>query len=369
MVPDRREYFAVGRRSIVTTPGLRINPKVIDIEGSDVNIALGAMSMMGEEASAAFITCMRGVFVATSERDQLDRVVYDHFQETRLPAAPASVDLDLAFPSAGPVGTYPAGSRVQTPNGTQFALDVDAVFTGAEQILTVSATALVAGPDSNVPAGAIVQFVEQPFDATMTVTNPHGAAGGVDQETDGDFKARMLTFFVSARRGTLDAIEFGARKVPGVAVAKAYEVTNVVGGEAIPAARVQVVIADRQGGASSKMLRAVKDKELTYRAGGIPLDVLAGVVNNQAVTWKRRYLSGVNEAQVDEEVRAVTVAVAQFLSPGAPLYRAALIAGAKTVPGFVVANDSLVVPAGDVFPPSGNADLIRVPPDQVTFTA
>jgi uncharacterized phage protein gp47/JayE len=367
MLLDRRDLFAIGRRSIVTTRNLRINPKVIDIEGSDVNIALGAMSMMGEETSSAFATCMRGLFVETAEHDALDRVVFDRYQETRLPAEPASVDLTLAFPAAGPSGVYQAGNRVQTPDGTQFATDVDAVFTGAEQSVVISATALIAGPDSNVPKGTISQFVEQPFNTTMTVTNPDDAHGGVVQETDPDFRARMLGFFGTVRRGVLAAIEFGARKVAGVAVAKAYETLNTnANGTAFPACMVQVVISDKNGGASSKMIRAVIDMLLTFRAAGIPVQVIAGVVRNESVAWKIAYLTGVNQPQAQAEVRAITVAVGQFLRPGDTAYRAALLAGARTVPGVVISADSLQLPLGDIVPVD-NTQIIRFQPQDVAF--
>ena len=66
-------------------------------------------------------------------------------------------------------------------------------------------------------------------------------------------------------------------------------------------------------------------------------------------------------------MRAVAVSVAQFLIPGQPLRRADMIGAAKAVPGVLVNDDSLVVPAGDVIPTS-NSILIRVRPEDVSFT-
>lgn len=378
-LPSRTDLFQVGRRSLITTPGLRVNPKSVDVEGSDINVLLGAMSLMGEEIVSSVAVCMRGLFVETAEGDRLDRVAFDRYQLTRLPAAPATVTLTLTRPNASFGSfTYGAGSRVQTPSGTVFATDLDTVFGAADLTKTVTATALVAGPDGNVPAESITQFVDQPADASLTSTNedigtpgfadfiPGGAAGGVDAETDPEFRARILDFFPTVRRGTIGAIEFGARLVPGVAVARAIEIENLIGGQPIPACLVQLIVADRNGGFSQAMLQAVRDILIQFRAAGIPVQVTGGVVANQLVQWRIAFVSGFNQQKVQDEVRAVTSAVAQFLRPGEILYKSALIAAARTVPGAVIDANSLVAPLGDTVP-ADLTQLLRIPSENVSF--
>lgn len=367
-LPDRRALFQIGRRAINLTPGLRINPKVIDTEGSDVNILLGAMAVMGEETIGGFSQCMKGLFVETSEGDALDRVAYDKFQLTRQSAVPATVDLIIERSGIGAAGTYIAGSRVQTAGGTQFAIDVDAVFDTATLIVTVSATALSAGPESNVPADKVNQFVDQPFSSAMTVRNPRGAAGGADQETDIEFRARILDFFPTIRRGTIGAIEFGGRSVPGVAFARAYEVINVCNGDPFPACLVELVVSDRLGGYSESMLQAVRDQLLNYRPAGIPVRVLGGAVQEEDVIWSLSYEPNIDTRRVRDEVRATSVAVAQFLGPGEILRRSSLIAAARAVPGAIVRDNSLVEPAGDIDPGiTGRHLILRVAAENVTF--
>ena len=90
-LPTRRDLFAVGRRSIVTTPGLRINPKVIDVQGSDLNIIVGAAALMGETISARFAANLRQLFVDTGSNEGLDRVTFDRYQINRKGANPATV--------------------------------------------------------------------------------------------------------------------------------------------------------------------------------------------------------------------------------------------------------------------------------------
>lgn len=376
----RADAFAIGRRAVVTSPGLRINPKVVDVEGSDLNILLNAMALMVEEQNSNYINCLRGLFVETAEGAALDRVASDRYQLTRLPAAPATVTLTLSRPTSGFGSvTVQTGTRVQTADGTQFATDTDVVFGALELSKTVTASALVAGPEGNVPASTITQFVDPPADTTITVSNPSsgtpglsdyvpgGAAGGVDTESDTEYRSRVLAFFPTIRRGTLGAIEFGARQVPGVAVAKAIEIVNtLVGGETIPAAAIQVIVADKAGSFSSPMLQSVRDTLLQYRAAGIPVTVTGGVVVNQFVTWDLAYQAGVNQQRAQDEVRAVTSAAAQFLKPGDTLYTATLIAAAKTVPGVIVSANSLVLPVGDTVPTS-TTQLLRIPSENVSF--
>jgi uncharacterized phage protein gp47/JayE len=379
-LPSRRDLFQTGRRSIVTTSGVRINPRVIDIEGSDINIILGAMALMGEEVVASLAANMANLFVETAVGDCLDRVAFDRYQITRLPAAPATVTLTLTRPAfTFGAFTYAAGSRVQTAAGLQFATDVDVVFGATDLVKTVNATALVAGADGNAPTGSLTQFVDAPADTTLTVSNinigvfgepgfiPGGAAGGVEAETDPDFRSRILGFFPTVRRATQGAIQFGALQVPGVAVARASEVNNFFGAEVIPAGIVQLIIADRNGGFSATMLTAVRNKQLEFRALGIPVYVTGGNVVFQPVTWHVTYLAGINQQAAQEDLRAVTVAVAQFLNPGETLLRAALIAAARTIPGIVVGNDALVTPIADTETAS-ITDLIRIQAIDITFT-
>lgn len=365
-LPTRRDFFAVGRRSIVTTPGLRINPRVIDIRGSDLNILLGAMSVMNETAVARWASNYRASWVETAERECLDRVAFDRYQITRKPANPASVTLRLSRGSVvNGAGTYPQGSRVRTSAGTVFATNADAVFGALTTIVDVDATALVTGPGSNVPAGTLTAFLDAPWDSNLTVTNALGAAGGTQAESDPEFKARILDFFPSVRRAVVGAIEFGARSVPGVAVARATEVVNL-NPVAVPAGMVQLTVADKAGGYSSVMLTAVRDKLLEFRALGIPVFVSGGSAVYEDVVWDLDFEQGVNTQSKLAEVRAVTVAVTQFLRPGSKLLRSSLIAAARAVPGVIVNEGSLVEPAGDVVP-AAVTEMIRIRSTDVSF--
>jgi uncharacterized phage protein gp47/JayE len=350
---------------VATTPNVRLNPQVADIPGSDLNVAIGIDSVIGEEVSMRGAAAMRGAFAELARGAQLDRVIADRSPLRRFGSTPAKVDLVLARPAPGSATpfTYEAGSVV-IAGGTQFGLDADAVFGDFATTITVAATATTAGADTNVAAGAVNGFSTTPFDTTLTVTNPASAAGGTDREDDIAFLGRYRSFFPTLSKGVLGAIEFAALQVPGIAVATATDILNPSNG--FPAAIVQLVIGDRSGNATSGMIQAVSNKILGYRAGGIQVVVLGGVVAYQSVQWALAFKVGMDEKLATQRVRAVTVALSQFLPPGGTLYRSKLISAASQVPGVIIRDSSLLYPLGDVEPAAGN-QMLRILPSQVTF--
>jgi uncharacterized phage protein gp47/JayE len=362
-LPDRATLFAVCRRALMTAPTTRLNPAIVDVAGSDVNLLFAAMSLMGEEISAALADCLEAHWSDTASADKLDRLAFDRYGLVRLGSTPATCTIRYARPAVGASGTIPAGSRVQTVGGAQFATDTDLTFGGSDLAKTVNATAILVGPDSNVAPNQIVRIVDSTFDSTFACTNPSWAAGGTDSEDDPHFRGRIRDFFTTLRRGTLGAIEFGARQVAGVSVSKAIELVDLL---SHPTGVVQLVIGDQNGNASSTMIQQVIDELLTFRAGGVEVDVLGGQVTYQPVTWALQYQQGVDQAKTIAEVRAVTVAVTQFLAPGETMHCSTLIAAARTVPGVILSDASLVVPNGDIIPTSNNV-ILRTRPTDVTI--
>jgi uncharacterized phage protein gp47/JayE len=365
--PTAQELFQVGRRAVVTTPGTKLNPSTVDVPGSNINLAVGTSAILGQEIVARGANAMRGAFIDSARGSALDRVCFDRTGLLRFSATPATWDLTISRPAIGAAGTYSSGSRITAPDGTQFGTNADVVFGASDLSMPVAATALVAGEAGNLPQSTLLSFTDQPFDATMTVAPAGNAAGGTETESDIQFIGRTRGFFPTLRRGVIGAIQFAALQVDGVAVATATEIVNPFSG--YPAAFVQLVIGDRNGNASGTMIQAVRDKLLEFRAAGIPVQVIGGSVTFVPVAWKVGVLTGYDEALVISRIRAVTVAVGQFLPPGPDtgvLYRSTLIAVAKTVPGAVISDSSLAYPLTDVVPASID-QMIRILPESVTF--
>ena len=374
--PTRSELFSTGRQAIVGMPGTKINPAMVDVPGSDVNLAVAVPATIGHAAVVGGAVAMRGAFIDSARGPALDRVVADRYGLTRCDATPATVDLPLSRPTfAGGAGTMDAGFIVQTADGQQFGFNAAVSWGTTDLTKTVVATALAAGEAGNVAPGTLTQMATAPFDSTITVAtptgfvgNPTGATGGTETEDDIVFIARVRGYLPTLSRGILGAIEFGARQVPGVLVATATEIVNPDSG--MPAAAVQLVVGDRNGLASSSMLQSVADKMLEYRALGIPVFIASGLVRNVSVTWRIGFMAGYDEDLIVSRIRAVTVAISQFLPPGpdaGTLRISALLSAARSVPGAIVSDDSLIFPLGDVVPTTA-FEMLRVQPTDVTIT-
>ena len=201
MLPTRVDLQQVFARSILSAPLTRLNPAVVNVAGSDLNLIAGASSTMGEEISAQLAGCLEGLWSDTATGDALDRLAGDRYGLTRLGATPSTVTLQFSRVSfAGGAGVISAGSRVQTASGAQFSTDVDLSFGGTDLLKTVTATALIVGPDANVAPAQITSVVDSLFDGTIVVTNPSWSAGGADVETDPAFRSRIRDFFSTLRR-------------------------------------------------------------------------------------------------------------------------------------------------------------------------
>lgn len=364
-LPTRQDLFAVGRRAILATPGIRISPSIIDLRGSDVNLLVGMSSVMGEQVVAALARCMRTLFADTARDSALDRVVTDRGGPPRKDENTAKVFLTLSRPTSGAgAGIIPAGSRYQTVGGTQYGLDNEVSFGAlALSVSNIPATCLIAGPDGNAPATAINTVVDIGFDSTITVNNPKEASGGNPLEDDIRYLGRYRGFFQTIRRGTKQAIEQAGLNTAGVSVASASEILNDL---AVPVALTQLVIGDLEGLASGGTIQTTKDNLLEFRALGIPVDVFGGVQLFVSVRYKLAFQLGVDQQQKAAEVRAVTVARSRFLRANQTLFVADLIAAAKTVPGVIVSDDSVELPIGDTVPQKVQ-ETIRIRNEDVTF--
>ena len=92
--------------------------------------------------------------------------------------------------------------------------------TGATSVI-VPVQAKVAGANSNVPLGAISRLVDEPA-GIEEVTNEESTAGGADEETDDEYRARMQDSFIfgtTQSKTTVTGYQQTALSVSGVATA------------------------------------------------------------------------------------------------------------------------------------------------------
>jgi uncharacterized phage protein gp47/JayE len=321
---------------------------------------------MAEEVVRQNAAGLNDLTLDGAQGEALDRIVQDHFgpNVVRKGAIPAWVTLQFTRTSIalGAV-TYAAGSIVRTPGGVRFETQAAAAF-GAASLgpVSVAGRAVEAGTSGNVGKGTVTQFVTVRPDPTMLVTNPDVGAGGDATESDGAFRAQARAFWTAARRGVKAAIEFGALTVPGVRQAAAEELLSEPLG--VPTGYINLYVADANGQSNSVLNAQVASALEEYRAAGIVVTIYGGTPVYESVELSLSYSAGTDTAAAWAAVRSAVVAAVNALGPSETLRVSTIIAAAKTVPGVIVSDSAVVVPAGDVVPAAGQ--IIRTRSDLVT---
>lgn len=371
-LPSRTDLFnafadEVLARARSRSTGKQITASEIFTPGSDINLIGAGGSAMAEEVIRQLGRSTKALTLQGSVSAEVDRWVYDRYGEKvpRKTASVARVTVTLARPT-GAFGawTYPALSRITTPGGVQFETQTDAVFSGASVApVSVVAKAVNAGTAGNVAANQITRFVTQPDDASATITNVEPAAGGDATETDAAYKARAAAYLLSLAKGTLPALEFGAKTVPGIRQASAIEELDNLG---VLTGRTYLYIADANGQANLALIAEVTSALREYRAGGLPVIVVGGTPVYQTITYHLSFETGIDTVLAFDQVRQSTVARVNQLAPQAALRRSMLFEIARSVPGVIVPADGITVPAGDVVPAAGSGQVLRTSADLVT---
>jgi len=214
--------------------------------------------------------------------------------------------------------------------------------------------AVVAGKASQVSFNGLRRFLRPDtlFDPTLFVTNDAPTAHGEDQEEDDDFRNRVRQFWRTARRGVLDAIEFGALSVPGVFSAQAIEVLTTGN---TPARAVNLYISDSTGVASDVLAQQVSVRLLDYRAGGIAVIINTSLPLIVDISLVLTFRANVDTVTLSDQIRAAVVEFINSLPVNGPLYVGELFSVLRRFApdGLIVNQGSIVAPVGDLIPSVG----------------
>jgi hypothetical protein len=363
----------------------KYSPEAIDKEGNDVNVCLRLMAGVGEELSLESSTADNGHYLATVASisdDAVDRLVSDitggKIQRFREEAAIVDVRFSRSNTYALAID---AGAIVTTSaDGIPFrTIDQIAWSTGDNTPKTVACLCELTGLAGNVAMLTITKTSGDFGDKTISVTNPTVASGGRVAETSIELISRARDWFLNASRGTLSAIEFGARQTPGVVQASATELTMAAAATStgpgvtevtqLPFYRVRMVIGDVSGQAGSALARKTRETLQEYRCAGVPVLLTGGTLQYEQVVWTGLGIKkGFSQASVLADLAAKIVAASKLIVAEQPLERSLLISIAKSsVDGIIsVPDEALVTPAEDKAAAPGYA--IRIRPEDISFT-
>lgn len=366
-VLSRNDLYNIGRRYLIGRAS-RIDPRAVDTEGSDANIFVGSTAFMANAVMRQNIERINALLLDGCKGDDLDRYAFDRYQLPRKGAAAALGTVQLSRPSTTlGAGSIPVGTKLVSLSGIEYLTITTANFTGSgPNSLAVSANvrAAQAGKEFQVGSNQI-RRVDKPnllFDSSIVVNNSEPTAGGEAAEEDDVFKERIRDFWVAARRGTLAAIEFGARSVPGVESANALEVLDDL---ARPTRYVELYIADSSGVSSAALANLVDQTMVEYRPAGIYVGINTSRPQIVNVVFQPTFAAGVDTVNLAEQIRNAIVGYINSLRVNEPLLVSslgALFARFKA-DGLIAYQTSLLEPLGDLIPSIGST--LRTRPENV----
>jgi hypothetical protein len=353
-LPSRLDTYALGRQYILSK-ATRLEPTMVDVEGSDVNVFCGATSVMVDSTTKQLGYCLNRTFLDGSEDEDLDRWAYDRYQQYRKGASAAvgAVLFSRATLAAGS-GSIALGTTLKTLTGIEYITTSVANFGPFDYESTANVRAAQAGKTTQVGANQIQQFSQQSllFDPSIQCTNPLPAAGGEDSEDDDTFRLRLRTFWQTARRGVLSAIVQGAVTTPGVVSATA-SVALTSGG--LPARIVNLYISDSSGVANLQLANAVLVNLDDYRAAGIPVVIYTSIPLLVSIALALTFQAGVDTVTLAGQVKASTYEYVNSLSINQTLGISDLftvLTRFKSA-GVIVNSTSIISPVGDLVPGIG----------------
>lgn len=323
-------------------------PDLVFADGDVSEAMLHAAAAMADLVLSYLSQAFKETFLDGAEGEALTDLVDDHLGLQRQDSAPALVTVTFSRPSAaGGAGTIVAGTRVATgptADGAQvvFATDANAVFGGADLSVSVTATAELVGASGNVDAGTVTKLLSEVFDSTITVNNPAGAAGGMEEEADSALRDRARTFWQVLARGTLSALVYGAKLVPGVAVATPVE--------SLGTGLVKVRVADASGNGNLALAAQVAAELENWRAAGVAVEVES--VSKQLVdlNLRLRVKQGFSVASVASLISASVTSRINELDVGETLYLDTVIAATIMVAPSQILDVAFVGLGSDIVP-------------------
>lgn len=360
--PTYNDLFRAARDEVLIRQG-KLTREIVEREGTDANILTALASAAGEQVVNQLADVASGLYLDSAKEEALDRLVFDRYGIVRKSASPAlgSVDFTTSVVTVAAF-TIPAGTLLSTADGIQFVTSDAALFPlGSAGPVVVAVRSVLAGKSQQAAINKITSIIGTIPNApgNLSVNNSKATSGADDDESDDSLRSRARAFFVTARRGTIAAIEAAALGISGVRTAKAIEVLDGLGR---PARFVLLVVADAFTDQLAKLDTIppsydLQSKQLAVsvfsglsdiRPAGIFIQVEVASVILQPVTLALTFQAGVGADRVALEARATVVNAINALKPGATMVRTALVEALRIVPGLVITGGEIASPAGDV---------------------
>lgn len=262
---------------------------------------------------------------------------------------------EVTFSRPGTTGlvTIPIGTKVETPSGLQYVTtEAGAIADTATTSGVVGVQAEEIGTTHNVPLGTITVMADD-IDGVTDVTNANATTGGVDQETDFQYKQRFQAYIEGLAGSNLAGLISGALSVDGVTSASVQELFPPVSNVNV---RLYVDDGSASGVSADKVLEVQNiidgdgsEDSPGYRAAGVNVQVIAPNVVTQDVTLSVTVLGGIDTTQLEVDINLALSTYMNNLGIGATIIYNELVAACMDVYG---------VTDVDITDPSGNVAIL-----------
>jgi len=297
--------------------------------------------------------CLEELYVSTylGFKRHLATIQEDLYEFDRKAGTKATVD--VVFSRTGSSGTVaiPEGTTLKTDSGLKFLTTAAGEISDGE---TDSDDIEVEGEEVGVAynvASSTVTTIADTIDGVETVDNALAATGGVDIESDYEYKKRFQAYIEGLGRSNIAGLLYGALSVDGITSATVVElfppVSNV---------NVRLYVDDgSSGGVSAAKLLEVKDiidgdgtdDNPGYRAAGINVDILAPTAVPTNVTVTITYVdTGIDTDQVETDINSAVTDYINTLGAGSDIIHAEIVAVVMSVYG--VYDCVVTAPASNV---------------------
>lgn len=357
--PSWQDLYDLGKATLQTR-----RPKLLVLEGDVTDAVIAGAATMASMVIAYGAGRFLAAFLDGASGDDLTNLARDRGVERDLgDKAVGTMTFSRISFSVG-AGTISAGFRVASqPDSTgafsTFTTDIDVVFGPTDLTKTVNVTCTKIGTAGNVAAGTVTRTLDSMFDPSITVTNSAKFAGGSAAESDADLRDRVRGFFLTQARGTVEALAYGAKTVPGVKrvnVLPDYD-TGIV----------TVYVSDADGNASTAMTDAVETELTNHWASAADIiNVIGATLVIEPIDVSLTVRTGVDINALLDRVRQAIIARVGRLNPGETLYRDMISAAARDVDKDAILSVAVNVPAASVVPSTGQ--VIRTNTSSVTFS-
>jgi len=321
---------------------------------TDFNVGSVTRSWL-EATSIGLDELWMGATQAISEA--IPQAVFSGFDFGKLPAAYAlgEITFYLEVLQLNDV-VIPAGTRVRMLGGaSEYLTLAEATIIAGEYEVTTLARAVSAGPDANSEVyglSIIVSPSDDMIDAAVDVTNREPILNGRYEETDAEQRERFARYIEALARGTLAALEYGARLAAVEEGGLIVEQVQYVALLETPG-RVELYLHNGVGATSAALVertQALIDGYRNdaqglivpgYRPAGMRVECIAITDVPLTVAATVELATGYALANVTEQAQAAITSLLRYLS-GARLTVPAIINTLYGVPGIL--NLELQVP-------------------------